>query len=244
MKTLKTFFDWVIWINSTSVWLMQLNWIHYGRHGEIVSINVISVETIGHLSNKAKSTMRIQVDKFYHFISHDCDVHFNGHIFSSGSRYCSRLRSNILCCLLSIRFHDLFSDIYVENGKRFGIDWMLRRIYSKKWVTCEKCYESKISQRRFYPTAFFKMKIVLTVLTINLTTESWNLLLLLKYHNLNVKIERMSGILHSLATKVSTVGIIMPSVLTTTYNYFILNLGHESYYLSYPLWFVWIDIDC
>lgn len=70
-----------------------------------------------------------------------------------------------------------------------------------------------------------------------LTVESGDLLLMLKYDNLNVKVESVSKILHVLFT-LSAFGVILSSLLTTFVNYFIFNLGDESYYLFCPLWFV------
>lgn len=54
-----------------------------------------------------------------------------------------------------------------------------------------------------------------------------------------MKIERISKTFHLILTRITSVGLLLPSILITIGNYFILHLGTESYYLSCPLWFVW-----
>lgn len=52
------------------------------------------------------------------------------------------------------------------------------------------------------------------------------------YFELNEKIERMSKFVHFVLMRVSYLGAILPPLLTTLSNYFILNLGNESYQLQ------------
>lgn len=66
-----------------------------------------------------------------------------------------------------------------------------------------------------------------------------NPVLWMNYNGLNMKIERISRIFHLILTRMTLAGLILPSILITIGNYFILDLGVDSYYLSCPLWFVW-----
>lgn len=62
--------------------------------------------------------------------------------------------------------------------------------------------------------------------------------LLDEYAELNAKIERVSKFLYILLIRITPAGIMFPNLLITIGNYFILNLGDESYYLDWPLLYV------
>lgn len=70
--------------------------------------------------------------------------------------------------------------------------------------------------------------------TETLNSDLWN-----SYEGVNMKIERISKALHFLITRFTVVGLMLPSLLYTIGNYFIYNLGPESYYLPCPLLYVW-----
>lgn len=59
-----------------------------------------------------------------------------------------------------------------------------------------------------------------------------------KYIELNEKIERVSKILEFLLIKLTTAGAVLPSVIITIVDYFILDLGDESFFLPYPIMYV------
>lgn len=56
-----------------------------------------------------------------------------------------------------------------------------------------------------------------------------------KYAELAEKIERMSKIFHFILVKFTLPGFILPALFLTIINYFIHDLGNESYYLPCPL---------
>lgn len=64
----------------------------------------------------------------------------------------------------------------------------------------------------------------------SLDLNSWK-----SYNKLNVKIERMSEFFHFILTKLTIIGIMTPSLIITIDNYFIYDLGDESYYISCPM---------
>lgn len=59
-----------------------------------------------------------------------------------------------------------------------------------------------------------------------------------KYVNLINNIERMSKFFHFVLTKLTVASVVAPDVLITLGNYFIYDLGDESYYLSAPMMYV------
>lgn len=59
-----------------------------------------------------------------------------------------------------------------------------------------------------------------------------------KYSDLVNNIERMSRFFHFVLTKLTVAGVVLPDLLITLGNYFIYDLGDESYYLSAPMMYV------
>lgn len=68
--------------------------------------------------------------------------------------------------------------------------------------------------------------------------ESQNTISKAKYSDLIDKIERMSKFFHFILTKLTVVGVVAPDLLITIGNYFIYDLGEQSYYLSAPMMYV------
>lgn len=58
------------------------------------------------------------------------------------------------------------------------------------------------------------------------------------YIELNKQIEQMSRLFHFIAMKISVPSTTIPALLLTLFNYFILDLGNESYYLASPMMYV------
>lgn len=65
-----------------------------------------------------------------------------------------------------------------------------------------------------------------------------NPVLLIEYARLNATIERISKYLYILLIKITPIGMMLPNLLITFGNYFVLNLGDESYFLALPLLYV------
>lgn len=51
------------------------------------------------------------------------------------------------------------------------------------------------------------------------------------YSKLNEKIERMSNLVYLLIIKLTVPGVIIPGLLITIVNYFVYDLGDDSYFL-------------
>lgn len=62
------------------------------------------------------------------------------------------------------------------------------------------------------------------------------------FNEMSVKIERMSRFFNSVLTRLTTAGIMLPSLIITLVDYFIYDLGKESYYLSWPILYVYQKI--
>ena len=59
-----------------------------------------------------------------------------------------------------------------------------------------------------------------------------------KYCVLNSKIELASKIFNLFVVKFSMPGVVLPAFLLTIINYFMYNLGNDSYFLSLPIAYV------
>lgn len=59
-----------------------------------------------------------------------------------------------------------------------------------------------------------------------------------KYCNLKQKIELFSEIYYIGVVKLSMSGVVLPSVVSSFINYFIYNMGEDSFFLSYPIVYV------
>lgn len=102
-------------------------------------------------------------------------------------------------------------------------------------------YEKFISKSNFYNSTIYIVKVpvsIAVIIRLNFTGAR-NSDLWIAYKGLNIAIERMSKFLHFLITRLTVVGLIIPSLLITITNYFIYDLGTESYYLSCPYLCVW-----
>lgn len=67
------------------------------------------------------------------------------------------------------------------------------------------------------------------------------------YEKLNVKIERMSNVTHFILFKLTFLGAVIPSILSTIVNYFVYDLGDKSFVLPisvmYALLLYNVDFD-
>lgn len=59
-----------------------------------------------------------------------------------------------------------------------------------------------------------------------------------KYCNLINKIELLSEIYHFMVVKLTMPGVVLPAFLLTMINYFIYDLGNDSYFLPFPIVYV------
>lgn len=59
-----------------------------------------------------------------------------------------------------------------------------------------------------------------------------------KFDEVDQTIERVSKFF-DVAFKLTSYGLVVPSLIVTFVNYFIYGLGSESYYLSWPMWYVY-----
>lgn len=112
--------------------------------------------------------------------------------------------------------------------------WKWRLFYKPFRITKNSC--RKVSLKFNLPCVIRSFHFIYT--NENNYTGSENLVLWRRFNELNVKIERLSRFLHFFLTKLTLIGLMSPSLLTTIGNYFIYDLGTESYYFSCPLWFV------
>lgn len=64
-----------------------------------------------------------------------------------------------------------------------------------------------------------------------------------KYCNLKQKIELFSEIYYIGVVKLSMSGVVLPSVVSSFINYFIYNMGEDSFFLSYPIVYVQFITD-
>ena len=55
------------------------------------------------------------------------------------------------------------------------------------------------------------------------------------YIEIDKKIERMSELIYFVLIKICLLGAMLPALLMTTVNYFVYNLGEESFYLPAPV---------
>lgn len=55
------------------------------------------------------------------------------------------------------------------------------------------------------------------------------------YNGVNVKIERLSKLIHFVLTKLTVVGLELPALAITMINYFVYDLSEESFFLPEPL---------
>lgn len=62
------------------------------------------------------------------------------------------------------------------------------------------------------------------------------------YHKLNAKIEKVSEIYYFIVMKLAVPGALLSALILTTASYFSFHLGNESYYLPYPLLYVFVFI--
>lgn len=58
------------------------------------------------------------------------------------------------------------------------------------------------------------------------------------YNEMSEKIEKVSEILYFVLVKMTVPGVLLPSCLITIYNYFILDLKDESFFLPFPIAYV------
>lgn len=56
-----------------------------------------------------------------------------------------------------------------------------------------------------------------------------------KYSDLNKKIELFSEIYYISVVKLSMSGVVLPAFFLTSINYFIYDMGDDSFFLSYPI---------
>lgn len=73
----------------------------------------------------------------------------------------------------------------------------------------------------------------------NIFAGSQNPIAEAEYIKINLNIEQISKIFNLLLTKLTTTGIILPCVIITAINYFIFDLGEDSFYLPIPVMYVW-----
>lgn len=59
-----------------------------------------------------------------------------------------------------------------------------------------------------------------------------------KFSDVSDRIERMSKFFHFVLTKLTLVGVVAPSAIMTVYNYYINDLGEESFYLPVSVMYV------
>lgn len=57
----------------------------------------------------------------------------------------------------------------------------------------------------------------------------------IEYSRLNLRIERISGIFHFLMIRLTTAGVVLPSLIIAVVNYFIFDLAEDLFYLPCPL---------
>lgn len=62
------------------------------------------------------------------------------------------------------------------------------------------------------------------------------------YIKLNERIERIFKLLHFLFVEMSIVGVVLPAALITIVNYFVYNLGDESWFLPCPAMYVYVTL--
>ena len=58
------------------------------------------------------------------------------------------------------------------------------------------------------------------------------------YTESNEKIEQVSRLLYFIAMKFTFPGVMLPDLIVTFYNYFVHDLGDQSYYLACPAMYV------
>lgn len=70
------------------------------------------------------------------------------------------------------------------------------------------------------------------------TLESDDPILKTNYQKLNEIIELVSEIYYFLLLKISIPGVILPPLFVTIVNYYVYDLGNESYFLPFPFLYV------
>lgn len=72
----------------------------------------------------------------------------------------------------------------------------------------------------------------------NKIIESHDPALMAMYKMIAAKFERLSNLAHLIMVKYSTVGFALPPLIVTVINYFIHDLGDESYFLTFRTLYV------
>lgn len=152
------------------------------------------------------------------------NVHFNDCILYISREFDIRIWRDELCFRGGIGVHVLFFRSNLENQRYHRLDWKLWEFHWKKWVKKETFWVPFEVWIEFWNLICFHF----TGLQHDPLNRS-------KYTTLNGKIEWTSKMIHLILVKVASPGLILPALTLTVINYFIYDLGEESFCLPCPL---------
>lgn len=176
--------------------------------------------TDGHLFDTNTPKTVVEFSKRVHSTESIDYIHYtNGILFISSKINCWTCW-NILFIIDRNRLFDYLFNTILGNAEHFAIDREIWEIYWKTYVLLQLAIN--------FALYFVEQP----------STGSQNASSEVMYLAINEKIEQKSQLFHFVLTKLSLFGLLLPSLWTTTINYFVHGLNGETFYWSSPMIYV------